>query len=1394
MNAAFLDCDSCLFPGSFNSSEARSKETGNKWEGSLLQKLLNKDNHFYGNREYFTEAEELAVVKTQIASTMVKIATNGGYISDYERRRLSNKRTIEDYYTGDYFTVPVDFNWFFCLDAADTYDENYGYLRHSGYGNSGSAYSRGKSTFDGRRYGDWWLRNPFFNDNNANDHTKAGIIGLTNSYGKSTTLGREVSNQYYVSPACNIDLDKVLFSSVVKGEKGKADAEYKFTMVDDNIEFVPLHMYRIDNTMYVPYSVRGSLSANATNLSLLVLDGEYKPEKKDELRIKEYQHISQEEGTLQNGIVTFDIPSKASKNDGVYIIAEDINEGNLTDYASPPVKIEIPEPDTTAAVLAGDIARPVAEFPFDREAAVYSIGGDSSEDPTATVEWKDGDGNIVSENAVAELNKSYYLTVNLNGNFQNDTAVYFQNCDGQSYIRGPEGEDVTHIDISRVSQGWITISCDAVTPIKRRIVSVSGPNVDNIPGLTEDGMFIENLNLTDADKVKEALKNANLKATAVKEGVSPIQSNNNPVEIPIGLDHWEVFHYEDGEPKEGYNPESNGLNYFRWTLHSDDYSHYETDISMTGVVSIRNHGAKIKTVKITDYTEPIIDEELDTKVRVDGVEADDDVDYPPTLISFENPDDQEVGIEWYASDEGYGSRELEAGTVAEYNYEYYPTILLKANSEKKYLFDEECQVYVNGYFLDERSSLAYEDQLWIFPDYHSFPTEKVLEVELGAVEEPVGGTALPAGLPAATPYDGCLSTGDRVDLSWTDPDGNEAYEAGWNRDYTVSASVSLNRGYEFTEDTVVKVDGKKLPKKSVSLNRAGMYDSILKVELGSFRTETEKIREIRFSGFEKPVAGEELKRSLSVSVPNGDPGIGPSVSLDWFDALDGSSAETAGWNRDYRAEATVSINSGYEFTEDTVVEVDGKRLPKKSVSIEKVGMYDSLLKVELGSFGTETGKISEIRLSGLEKPVAGEALKRSLSVSVPDGDPMLNPSVSLNWVDVLDGSAAETAGWNRDYRAEATVSLNSGYEFAQETAVTLDGEVLPDDSVNIISDGEYASLLELDLGTYNSEKRTISTITAPDHPAVFENTYTADTVLLSDELGKSAWLNFEGDKEPLTMSCNVIWSLAGNAYDDSDGAANSFYWHIDEGQLKHYIYDVESISTDGYVSIVNRSSSEEESPVTPPAPSVLPDSDVSSNRVSISENVLGDIYEINYEKTVSGNGKKHAVAGMNADGTLYKAKNSKSKQYDIGLKVYRNGEFVEPSKYKIVTKNNKKASVSSDGVTHLRGDKLPYFIIKFKGKEYKEVKKSFKDRKYSFDITPALLTKETVAFGQKKSASDGSVVFKRVTYTSPDSGKVIKLKYNKDLEKTDYVTRQDPETGKILLIGMNDYYGTVAGD
>ncbi len=310
-----LDCDTVLWTGSDPSSVF--DPNSNDWATSDIKRYLNSEASSADTYDYST----IGFLTTSFSTTEQNAIAESSKTS-----AITGKDGDGASYIG---WTSLSGEKIFFLDAKEATNTSYGYY-DTNYGATGRIKTGGNAL--------WWLRSP------STDKGLSDAAGYVSADGE-IILG--IVGDYYfgVSPAFNINLSSVLFSSVISGTAGETGAEYKLTLLDDNLTIAGNGaVTRNADTVSIPYTISGANSTNATQVSILILDREYSDATKDEAMVKYYGALDTSAG---NGTGTFTLPAELSDKmcEGefyAYIVAEDINGEKETDYASAPVSITIP--------------------------------------------------------------------------------------------------------------------------------------------------------------------------------------------------------------------------------------------------------------------------------------------------------------------------------------------------------------------------------------------------------------------------------------------------------------------------------------------------------------------------------------------------------------------------------------------------------------------------------------------------------------------------------------------------------------------------------------------------------------------------------------------------------------------------------------------------------------------------------------------------------------------------------------------------------------------------------------------------------------------------------------------------------------------------------------------
>lgn len=287
-----LDCDSVLLDMRFDDGNVNNGQSeSHDWAGSDAQRGLNGDS-FLTKENVFTDAESAA-----IASSIKATGEYGSWV-------LTDK----------YGFAPLTGEKIFLLDAREVVNSAYGYMNSTTGGTgSGRIKSGGKW---------WWLRSPEF-----------GMVSTVACvfYEGDVDFIVMSAPEAGVSPAFNLNLSSVLFSSEISSEPGS----YKLTVKDKELKIAITEnevISRAGDTITVPYTISGDHADNNTKAVVLITDKEYT----DSSAAIKYYGVLGEDGS-------FKLPSSYQDSWKVYILAENRNGEKETDYASEPMEITIPE-------------------------------------------------------------------------------------------------------------------------------------------------------------------------------------------------------------------------------------------------------------------------------------------------------------------------------------------------------------------------------------------------------------------------------------------------------------------------------------------------------------------------------------------------------------------------------------------------------------------------------------------------------------------------------------------------------------------------------------------------------------------------------------------------------------------------------------------------------------------------------------------------------------------------------------------------------------------------------------------------------------------------------------------------------------------------------------------
>ena len=322
-----LDCDRGLYFHSYDGKIENGVGTGSSvWKTSDLRDYLNGEYFFeFGG---FTDTEWDAIVESTFEG--------GGDLSGINMEAMSRYKKYVGLYGDKVFLLGIE----------DVLNPQYGYY-DTEYTSDG-VLNHGKIGPDGKQYSSWWLRSMDIADDEAAGEEEF-FVGLANS-----TLGYSgwQPNEPYgaVSPAMNIDSDRVLFSTAVQGTFGEVGTEYKLTLIDEKLSITPRNIQRNGNTVSFKGIVGGFNESDPPRIRYFITKDGWNY---GTLFGEPQTMLAYGEVTKDGDLYSFTIPSSVSgtwnEDYCIYITAEDINGKYETDYASRPVFLNTPATFTKTA-------------------------------------------------------------------------------------------------------------------------------------------------------------------------------------------------------------------------------------------------------------------------------------------------------------------------------------------------------------------------------------------------------------------------------------------------------------------------------------------------------------------------------------------------------------------------------------------------------------------------------------------------------------------------------------------------------------------------------------------------------------------------------------------------------------------------------------------------------------------------------------------------------------------------------------------------------------------------------------------------------------------------------------------------------------------------------------
>ena len=314
----FVDAEHVLYYEAFD-------DDSNVWAGSNIQSKLNGSS-FLNKSGNFTDIEKDAILSS--------------YQTNYNNLLDGVEGTPQRCSYAPLVNAKI-----FLLDMYEIYNTKYGFDFRYGQGDVGIVAKKNVN-------GEWdyfWTRNTYDNFSEPEETDKVYCIYY--SYSESKMVIRKYDNsEIGVSPSFNIKCSSVVAISLLSGKTGYQNAEYKLTLLDNNINLAAENTITpVDNKLYIPYSITGSHANDATHLSVVITD---KSRDIENAKVMHYTKYDLNE-ISRTGTLEYTIPDDFAGGWKIYLIAEKINGEKETDYSSEPVEITIPHTEHDFSYEAG---------------------------------------------------------------------------------------------------------------------------------------------------------------------------------------------------------------------------------------------------------------------------------------------------------------------------------------------------------------------------------------------------------------------------------------------------------------------------------------------------------------------------------------------------------------------------------------------------------------------------------------------------------------------------------------------------------------------------------------------------------------------------------------------------------------------------------------------------------------------------------------------------------------------------------------------------------------------------------------------------------------------------------------------------------------------------------
>ena len=262
---------------------------------------------------------------SQLRDGCINMATTNTYFSDVQLSHIMPSNISEKDYNpiAGAADMAVNGDKIFIIGANDVTNTSYGY---------GNDLDPRKKKYINDGYGDtdWWIRTKL---------KESGTVKVIKADGGFDQF-YEPDRSHGISPALNLDVTSIMFTRLVDGNKGYANAAYALMLKDPNLKVEITNTNKdasaINNKVTIPIKLSGSSVNDKTRIYVFATNGEFEPGNLNNAKLESFERAD----LSADGTATFPEPYWGKH---FYLVAVNpsgnTDNEDYTDYVSEPVEI-----------------------------------------------------------------------------------------------------------------------------------------------------------------------------------------------------------------------------------------------------------------------------------------------------------------------------------------------------------------------------------------------------------------------------------------------------------------------------------------------------------------------------------------------------------------------------------------------------------------------------------------------------------------------------------------------------------------------------------------------------------------------------------------------------------------------------------------------------------------------------------------------------------------------------------------------------------------------------------------------------------------------------------------------------------------------------------------------